>query len=281
MKIIDSKEIWLSDACYMNDSKEIFWSYDKIEDAISNFKINSEEEISLINRLKYILEKNKIIRQDVKTNDSENQFATLGKPSVSSCFIGCFSSGGDILSQWRAYADDGQGVAIGFDPVSFGLDLRPGHQSRDEKSAIGLCPVVYDRDQQIQLINEKIKKLIDDNSDNDMDQKCAECAEMLLSIGTSFKNNAFSEEKEWRIIHRPVRLLEGKFEGNIADIQYRASAKSVIPYIPFSFNLRKTPPILEIILGPKNDSEYLIMKDFLNKSGFTGVKIKKSKASYR
>ncbi|WP_416152053.1 DUF2971 domain-containing protein [Pseudomonas sp. Bout1] len=27
----------------------------------------------------------------------------------------CFSKAGDVLSQWRAYADDGQGYAIGFD----------------------------------------------------------------------------------------------------------------------------------------------------------------------
>ena len=29
--------------------------------------------------------------------------------------IGCFSKNGDLLSQWRAYAEDGKGFSIGFD----------------------------------------------------------------------------------------------------------------------------------------------------------------------
>jgi len=37
----------------------------------------------------------------------------LGAPAA---YIACFSEKGDLLSQWRAYADDGEGVAIGFDP---------------------------------------------------------------------------------------------------------------------------------------------------------------------
>src|SRR5437868_13516061 len=30
-------------------------------------------------------------------------------------FLACFSTSGDSLSQWRAYADDAQGFSIGFD----------------------------------------------------------------------------------------------------------------------------------------------------------------------
>jgi hypothetical protein len=30
-------------------------------------------------------------------------------------FLTCFSENGDLLSQWRAYGNNGDGVAIGFD----------------------------------------------------------------------------------------------------------------------------------------------------------------------
>jgi len=32
----------------------------------------------------------------------------------SSSYITCFSRNGDLLSQWRAYGNDGKGVSIGF-----------------------------------------------------------------------------------------------------------------------------------------------------------------------
>ena len=36
-------------------------------------------------------------------------------------FVSCFSADGDVLSQWRAYADDGHGFAIGFAPAEFAI----------------------------------------------------------------------------------------------------------------------------------------------------------------
>ena len=33
---------------------------------------------------------------------------------IRSSYITCFSRNGDLLSQWRAYGDDGRGVSIGF-----------------------------------------------------------------------------------------------------------------------------------------------------------------------
>jgi hypothetical protein len=29
-------------------------------------------------------------------------------------FVACFSEAGDLLSQWRGYANDAQGISIGF-----------------------------------------------------------------------------------------------------------------------------------------------------------------------
>ena len=50
----------------------------------------------------------------------------------SACFIylGCFSEEGDILPQWRSYADDGQGFAIGFSLPEMDFDCPPSISMR-------------------------------------------------------------------------------------------------------------------------------------------------------
>jgi hypothetical protein len=52
-------------------------------------------------------------------------------------FVASFSTDGDSLSQWRAYADDGRGFAIGFDIAEL------------SRFPIQVLDVLYDKDQQM------------------------------------------------------------------------------------------------------------------------------------
>lgn len=47
-----------------------------------------------------------MLKNKVMTSISQGDIAT---------FVICFSENGDLLSQWRGYADNGRGVTIGFD----------------------------------------------------------------------------------------------------------------------------------------------------------------------
>lgn len=62
--------------------------------------------------------------------------------------ISCFSKNGDLLSQWRAYAEDGKGFSIGFDSnyIYHGL-------------GVNINSVVYEEETQYRLIlNTTVRK---------------------------------------------------------------------------------------------------------------------------
>jgi hypothetical protein len=86
-KIIDSKYLYMSHYEYMNDYLDMQWIYHMID-----------------NELKKFTDKVKV-----------EQFVKNFNLNISDKYIVCFSEKGNILSQWRAYGNDGQGVSIGFD----------------------------------------------------------------------------------------------------------------------------------------------------------------------
>lgn len=103
LAICNSKKMRFSDLFSMNDFMEMHWGYSIWEDAAS-------ELLDEVGR-EFLDEIGKII-------------------SVSGIrgllVAACFSLDGDVLSQWRACADDGQGYAIGFDAEAMmGLPIRP------------------------------------------------------------------------------------------------------------------------------------------------------------
>lgn len=82
-EIIKSKKIRLSDSEKTNDSLENVYLYKVLEEIIE------------------------------KENDIyKNYLEPIDIPFHS--YITCFSTNGDLLSQWRAYAEDGMGISIGF-----------------------------------------------------------------------------------------------------------------------------------------------------------------------
>lgn len=100
---------------------------------------------------------------------------------------------GDVLSQWRAYSSDGEGYAIGFDASVFpSLQVRP-------------LRVLYDKRQQIDeaLFIKSIYAVEQTEAikyGSDFGRMCATFACDMAS----FKNPAFAEEKEVRIVHALV-----------------------------------------------------------------------------
>ena len=92
--IIQNKTIWLSSVYNLNDYKEIHWIKDKVFKKIENSTT-----------------KNNFQRYKV--------FEELYLKQLPNVYIASFSQGSDLLSQWRAYANDGYGVAIGFNSDYF------------------------------------------------------------------------------------------------------------------------------------------------------------------
>lgn len=84
--IITNKTLWLTDSFSTNDYMENSWINKIISDILPN----------------YINDGNRQQFDNIFKQYEVNNYIP---------FITCFSEDGDTLSQWRAYANDGSGVA--------------------------------------------------------------------------------------------------------------------------------------------------------------------------
>jgi hypothetical protein len=203
----------------------------------------------------------------------------------------CLSEARDLLSQWRGYASNGSGVAIGFSKNY--LEKRCQFFENDVPPArFFLMPIVYEADEPIQQIKEfydNIKPTIElglfrvSRSGNDEAQQ-----KLIADVDINFmkyavgrllthlfllKGAAFKEEREHRLFTLLVNIPWEKYS-------HRVAQNRIIPYRSFELNLSH-PPILEVILGPKHETPVPIIQAFLEMNGFGKVKVEPSTATYR
>jgi hypothetical protein len=197
----------------------------------------------------------------------------------------CFSRQGDVLSQWRAYGADGSGYAIGFN-ASMLVQL-PNKALKVE----------YDRKKQVKEVKDFILAL--HNVEEAEEHKRGpdffrHCATLAIDL-SSYKNPAFVEEDEIRLIHllnfqssnSTLKLEDAG--GQVGDqmiakqeVKFRIKQSTPVPYLDMDFEgMEKKSSIAEVILGPKNDSLMHGISVFLETLGHGNVEIKKSAASYR
>ncbi|MDP2301672.1 MAG: DUF2971 domain-containing protein [Ignavibacteria bacterium] len=259
--ICKNKSIWLSSIFSMNDSKELSWGRDILTEVLKKHRDEFQQEfrIQLI-FIVFSIEKNLL-------------------PLIAS-----FSGDGDLLSQWRAYADDGKGFSIGLD-ASYINDYFP----------VRLKKVLYNQKEQKRLLFYSLKTfhkywILNNNKFS------GALLEVLIEFSVdiaSLKNPTFFEEKEIRLIH-----LLHKENGNWVDSGGHNSQKDVIPsesvlyrksrsnnpdvpYINVSFSYCKNNIVKEVIIGPKNKMSEHELNKRLKSLDISEIIINKSQSSYR
>ena len=120
-------------------------------------------------------------------------------------FIACFCENGDLLSQWRGYSKGQPAFAIGLDLARWQMGVTPR-----------LRRVIYDSALQTKLARETIESWMlacdeEINSETSRDDLLSAWAvpilrRMLFEFHMCFKNPAFEEEREWRLI-QPIDVL--------------------------------------------------------------------------
>lgn len=211
----------------------------------------------------------------------------------------CLSEEGDLLSQWRGYAADATGVAVGFDKTYLEWLSKPSRSG--EVIGLNLDKVEYDMEAQDLLVTptyNEMKRLVEngalkryggrgllDSRTNEQiaeDDKAIISANMNLSIAALrlfshlflLKSAAFKEEKEWRLVSYLIKRT--------ADTcSYRAANGQIVPYRSYELREMERSPIVNIILGPKHTTPTEVVKNFLAQNGFGEVNVVKSTASYR
>ncbi|PRP71520.1 hypothetical protein BUE93_05845 [Chromobacterium amazonense] len=182
-------------------------------------------------------------------------------PMANDCHGICFSTERDKLSQWRGYADDGRGFSIGFNK-DWLLELA-------KKENALLQAVSYYDDYELQASSqlEYALKILDQAGRNAM----TNIRPYLEFIYTS-KHKSFAEENEWRLI---------KFVNKTMIKNARFANGKLIPYTEINLQNLNESPINEIIVGPKNLSDYFVTAAFLRNNGLGNIDINKSISSYR
>lgn len=204
----------------------------------------------------------------------------LGLPVIS-----CLSLQGDVLSQWRAYADDGKGYAIGFrSDQLIQLPVRP-------------IRVLYDKETQLKEVKATIQAIHATKLQGGLNELggFGSVCFMLATDLVALKNPAFFEEQEVRLVHlldfcksnSSLRLVD---EGGTAfgvevpgePVSFLIRGNIPAAFIDLKFSMGEEPnAIAEIVIGPKNQALPAGISIFLETLGFPSVVVRKSNASYR
>lgn len=204
--IIESNALRASSAYHLNDSSEIEYGCQLVVDATQKWlKVNSGKQSLGLKMLQ-------VINATVTSDPSR-----IGR--YFGIYVVCFCENGNLLSQWRAYGQTG-GFAIGMLSSALELDLlAPGFFDTR------LLKVIYDPQEQEQIIHSVITAYLEEVENKDLYTIPADpqqkmrfqsrlglfLQELLLEQVVRFKNPAFAEEREWRIVARP-RLIDILFE---------------------------------------------------------------------
>lgn len=306
--VVTNKQLWMSDISKSNDYKEIlmlnpgiFYQIESLyKDNPFPFEFDGSKDIDAI---RSILQ---------KASYYINEYYTRG---ILRSFVSCFCEDGDVLSQWRGYANDGNGFSVGF-------SLKELQKYCDNtEGIISIDKVEYvskDRINEIVLKNAEIvinnlKELRDEsiNLFPDSKEKIGKYVEeimWLLLVGDleklfirslKYKWDSFREEKEWRMYFTEMPKVpehvfasddtldevEKKFYkcDNLVRnrISFITKDNDLASYFPVELDELSDKPIKKLFVGPKNVSYKTDLLLFLQKYEISEADIQYSEISYR
>ena len=303
MQVIGNKTIRLSDLDKTNDYMEKRWGIELLQEVLNKELIQ--------NSINMNLEENYWYSEDVHNHVGQLSKEINGYLSHQT-LISCFSLENDQLGQWRAYGQDGVGMAVGFN-YNYLKRLLKGYNE------ILIDKVVYKKHGQEKLIREKmfvpamegmwnmfqedLVKCSDDFSTyfvEEFDCFCEKLDRDTEKVFTFLKNPAFAEEKEVRIvfntgIHNEIESKYMKEKLNqqleigknkeiiLKPIQHQARGNKMVAYADLCFeNCISSGIIKEVVIGPKSKVSESDVRQLLLSKGFDDdISIMTSKASYQ
>jgi hypothetical protein len=270
--IASSGAIRFSDINMLNDETEVRWAYSVFEEAATRIikRIDLPPSVPSI---------------DVAFFDAVDEIISPIQLAAHP-FVSCFSLEPDSLGQWRAYADDGRGFAIGLD-------------SKKVKSQVHatFLKVLYEREAQVQEMMVALVAIFLARIEKPEDKSgFLENCILLGTLMTAFKHPAFEHEQEVRAIH-VVTVDHSTGGGRFVDPGATTDDGIDIEGVPVSFQVRDNhlvayldakldpaglgSPVKEVVLGPKNHSAAGNIFLFLGGAGISDVTLRRSIAPYR
>ncbi|MCU8247230.1 DUF2971 domain-containing protein [Vibrio vulnificus] len=263
--ILKYRKLWLSSVNNMNDHQEVIWLKSKLK-----------SEIDKVVRIGNYCDSHINIFQS---------FITILDHPVPIPYICCFSKNNDLLSQWRAYANDGIGANIGFSIEKLKVNNAPPYMSPVKEHALGYAEVTYNEELTNTFVTHMVDTLLKLCEESKLEDgkpvwtiEMSELASTCVRSAQVFKNSAFSEEQEVRVIHTPFSDANSNWHGNVSDVQFRVVNDSITSYFELEF---PHDAVTSITLGPKSKCSEAELQLFLQCNGYENVVITSSSASYR
>ena len=259
--IISSQELWLSNLYFQNDKNEYEIGLNILKKVLQHYKLVNIDNI-----------KNSIF---FKSLDSALDFLTKKQIYTTS-----LSEEPDLFSQWRGYGDNCRGARLEF------LNLE-----KIKKKGIQLLPCIYNKDEQeeyveflfersIEILNSTEEKGMTNKEDFSEDEK--PYSDAIQAAGSYFisafnvacaiiKDEAFREEKEWRIIN---------FRGK--EVFYRVKSHYIVPFVKMKIDhLHEYFTDIMLCASPEYNISERSVRFLLDQQGFNETTISQSKIPYR
>lgn len=249
VNILKTNSIWLTHAREMNDSFEDIYFEAPLKKALQAFEDKTEIEQKLLQKI-----------------------VSAYSDRVDFPYVACFSRENDVLSQWRAYADDGRGVAIGFELGMLPhFDLTMQQHGEALTTPIMIDEVSYCReDDEIEFMRKILSAcLINYRKSENEAMVFAQGVNALSKLSIFAKGKGFEEEQEVRLVFYPyyrdllANLNCEQPQGcDGENIQFRVKDGRIVSYFPYSF---PAEAIRSITLGPKCNIDFAQLTLFLNR----------------
>jgi hypothetical protein len=267
--IIESGKLWLTDIFTLNDPSELTHGFSHAV-SILNDKVSSAHPAA------------KLFAQTFQ------HFGTEGGLQASAHFFVCsFSSCGDELGQWRAYADDGRGYALGFDTrVLENAFAKASDVGRFSNSTF---PVTYNDAQLVGVHRQFIdtvfplltlpsgRQLPRDAIVEYMTDLSVTLAMHVARSVLFYKHEAYSNEQEYRFLqlHRA--------DVPPPEVKFKSRSYALVRYREFDWRSVAPDAFKRIIIGPSADQPRTVQlaRDCLRSFNPGDVEIISSKIPYR
>jgi len=243
--ILTNRMFWSSHSSSFNDPSELQYGKQLVKEELRKAK-NYEDR-----------------REITKMLDELLNYVDVYDTILYHNFVTCFCESGNLLSQWRGYADDGGGFSIG---VTFSTDTSFFHEIDNLKdtSYLILRKVIYEPAKQKTLISKYIQSLIEASNTalNRFEsstygipttwsvEAALQAINIFIELIISFKNPAFQEEAEWRLI----KVIQASHKPELC--HFRDTKSGLIPYLHTYICEKKDVhkfPLHQIRFGPLLD----------------------------
>lgn len=295
--IFDHKSVWLSDIRKSNDSLELQWIMGQCQyymlkawnDYVKAVKEDRGLDAVSLESFEEFDKLYNLVRDYDAEDDTKN-------------WVFCLSEKSDDLGQWRGYADDGQGIAIGFNSSLLKKVNYIGDAIRTTSVNLLFDRVRYSKKDVATFFNETagLSKISVEMSPNEVIHYMKRAVGLSYIYAPLYKSDKFKDEKEWRIFYsmhldeiengeRPgVPNSKNDFSDSITLDQYSfvQRNKTLVSHLELGLPQIKRA-IHSITIGPKADVTpmdirlYLTSIGLLDDANDKSIEIHRSMISYR